>query len=170
MWKSSAVMLNLGQIAIDSSETTQGKRCPRCAQERPLSEFPTRKPGKPRPSSYCKPCQRFYSREHYLRNFAEHNRRRRLNTRRYARRNRQLIWAFFAEHPCVDCGENDPVVLEFDHVTDTKLGDVSTMAGRGFSWKRVNTEISKCEVRCANCHRRRTAKQLWRNWPENIGR
>jgi hypothetical protein len=59
------------------------------------------------------------------------------------------------DHPCIECGEDDPVVLEFDHLGG-KLFDV----GRAISdrsWDSILEEIAKCEVVCANCHRRRTA-------------
>lgn len=139
------------------------KLCPRCLTIRPMVDFPTRDAGKRKPNSYCKPCQRDYSKEHYRKNSVAHNQRRRVNTCRYAWRNRSLVREYLEKHPCVDCGEANPLVLEFDHVTDNKLGDVSTMAGQGFRWKRIADEMAKCEVRCANCHRRKTYQQFWQN-------
>lgn len=65
---------------------------------------------------------------------------------------------------CVDCGEKDPVVLEFDHLNpSTKFKDVSKLLGK--SLYKLEEEISKCEVVCANCHKRRTAKMFgsWRS-------
>jgi len=62
-------------------------------------------------------------------------------------------------HPCADCGESDIVVLEFDHQRD-KVADVSLLARDGYSLDKIKREIDKCEVVCANCHRRRTAKQF----------
>lgn len=64
---------------------------------------------------------------------------------------------------CVDCGENDPVVLEFDHVGGTRQGGltVADMIQRGYSFQRIVEETQECDVVCANCHRRRTADQFW---------
>jgi hypothetical protein len=39
---------------------------------------------------------------------------------------------------------------------------VARLVLTGHSWERVLQEIALCDVRCANCHRRRTAQQ--RNW------
>lgn len=65
-----------------------------------------------------------------------------------------MILAYLLEHPCVDCGESDPVVLDFDHLRD-KTKNVTAMLNS--TWPRIRREIEKCEVVCANCHRRRTA-------------
>lgn len=64
---------------------------------------------------------------------------------------------YLREHPCVDCGETDIVVLEFDHVRGEKRFCISEMMAYSYPWSSVLAEIEKCEVRCANCHRRRTA-------------
>lgn len=81
-------------------------------------------------------------------------------------RHRAMIWAYLADHPCVDCGEADPVVLEFDHRDGSdKHSHVSKMVSHA-SDERLMAEIAKCDVRCANCHRRRTAKQM--GWYQNI--
>jgi hypothetical protein len=69
----------------------------------------------------------------------------------------------------VDCGEADPVVLQFDHVSDDKTEDVGRMLSWAVSWKRILQEIAKCEVVCANCHARRTAKRHG-GWFKSLGR
>lgn len=64
-------------------------------------------------------------------------------------------------HPCVDCGENDPLVLDFDHIDPTeKSVSISTAIARYYKLDAIKQEIEKCEIRCANCHRRKTAHQL----------
>jgi hypothetical protein len=57
-------------------------------------------------------------------------------------------------------------VLEFDHVRGIKVLDVSVMVARGYRWRRIESEIAKCVVRCANCHRRRTV--IDRGWYKGI--
>ena len=68
---------------------------------------------------------------------------------------RAYITAYLKDNPCVDCGEADPVILEFDHVRDKDF-NISDAARKGVSMKKLKDEIAKCEVRCANCHRKKT--------------
>ena len=75
-------------------------------------------------------------------------------------RNLAYVYSFLERSKCVDCGLADLVVLEFDHLRD-KRSTVSKMAQEGVGLVRLQAEISKCVVRCANCHRRRTRGQLW---------
>ena len=77
-----------------------------------------------------------------------------------AKRIRQQVWDYLLLHPCVDCGISDPVVLEFDHVRGDKEINISDALLRGWSYSRILSEIEKCEVRCANCHRLRTHIQF----------
>jgi DNA-binding CsgD family transcriptional regulator len=74
----------------------------------------------------------------------------------------QLIKPLLA-NGCVDCGEKDIMVLEFDHrEPNDKTSNISRLL-RG-SFAKLQTELQKCDVVCANCHRRRTAKMFgsWR--------
>jgi hypothetical protein len=59
-------------------------------------------------------------------------------------------------NPCVDCGETDPIILEFDHITNDKHFNISDATRHGYGMKKLIAEIAKCEVRCANCHRKKT--------------
>ena len=77
-----------------------------------------------------------------------------------------VVWNYLLHHPCVDCGETDPVVLDFDHVRGEKFSTIADALRLGWSEKRLFSEIEKCEVRCANCHRRVTAVR--NNWFCNI--
>jgi hypothetical protein len=68
------------------------------------------------------------------------------------------IRAVLEARACIDCGEADIAVLEFDHV-GPKRSSVSRLAWNGCSIALLDAEIAACEVCCANCHRRRTASR-----------
>lgn len=74
---------------------------------------------------------------------------------------REQIFSFLSKKSCLDCAESDPIVLEFDHVDrGAKFKTINKMLSGHYSWEAVLKEIEKCEIRCANCHRRKTYKQL----------
>jgi hypothetical protein len=133
------------------------KVCPRCKEKKALDEY-YRKKGR-RAGSYCKPCQLAYVREHYRRTSGAYNARRYRLHHVYTNRNRRLVLAHLTQHPCVDCAETDVVVLDFDHVSGTKVSSISVMIRGGTSVRVLQDEIAKCVVRCANCHRRKTAQE-----------
>lgn len=73
------------------------------------------------------------------------------------KRAHSYLGPYLLNHPCVDCGETDIMVLEFDH-RDRKMkdGDISRIIQKGSTLDRLVKEIEKCDIRCANCHRRKT--------------
>lgn len=137
------------------------KECFSCKKSSKLSSFPNDKAKHDGKSSYCFECKRRQESE-YVDKYRSHRQK------QWTQRKKRVIKATYLErnkylktHPCVDCGEADIRVLEFDHLRD-KVSNVSKMILRGNIWKTVLKEIEKCEVVCCNCHRRRTAKQF--NW------
>lgn len=75
-------------------------------------------------------------------------------------RAQDFITRVLSEQPCVDCGEDDLVVLDFDHLPEfKKTAGISKMVRNGVGLKKLMDEVAKCEVVCANCHRRRTARR-----------
>jgi len=80
--------------------------------------------------------------------------------RGYHKENRRRIREYLESRGCVDCGESDRRVLDFDHRDPrSKVGGIARLAMTK-PWPVVLSEIEKCDVRCANCHRRRTALQF----------
>lgn len=78
---------------------------------------------------------------------------------RLKKEGRAYVDAYLSEHGCVDCPEDDPVVLDFDHVRGQKKRNVPEMARAAYTMAAIQEEIDKCEVRCSNCHRRRHARE-----------
>lgn len=74
------------------------------------------------------------------------------------RRNLLFIVNHLRAVACADCGERDSVVLDFDHV-GMKRNGVVQLAYDELSIASLEREIGQCEIRCANCHRRRTIIQ-----------
>jgi hypothetical protein len=70
-------------------------------------------------------------------------------------RNRKFVLEYLLDHPCVDCGEDDVMCLEFDHINNKTI-EINKMIRNRYSLENIQKEIEKCEVRCANCHKRKT--------------
>jgi len=137
------------------------KKCGICKEEKSLEFFNKNKSKKDGYQTMCKPCSQARSKKYYKDNHDKQLREVYKRKRRVINEHRKLLFNFYKTNPCLDCGETDPIVLELDHQRD-KIMEVSKMIGQGWSTSKVLAEIAKCEVRCANCHRRKTAKdQGW---------
>lgn len=91
----------------------------------------------------------------------ERRRQQKIAARARARIRCQLwLKEYLRANPCVDCGQADIRVLEFDHVDPArKVANVGRLARSGVSVETLIREVAKCEVRCANCHRLRTIRE-----------
>lgn len=136
------------------------KKCSHCKKEKDLVEFNFKDKVKGLRQYQCKDCSRLYIRSHYERNRKYYLLKAYRRNKRIRNEIRTYLWTYLNTHPCVDCKEKDPIVLEFDHISD-KIADISTMY-RNYTLEKIKREIEKCQVRCANCHRRKTARE--RGW------
>ena len=104
--------------------------------------------------------QKRAARKHYLENKALYVKRAKVGKKKSIARNREFLLQYLLRHPCIDCREDNPIVLEFDHKKELiKLGNLSNMMMNGVSINKLQLELEKCDVRCANCHRIKTAKE-----------
>ena len=142
------------------------KRCSRCGETKSVDEFSIKNKKTGLRKTWCRDCARAYGREHYTKNKAAYMRRARKRQPVDRARVRAVIADFLRSHPCVDCGESDILLLDFDHRDRVlKRATVARLVSAG-SVALVMREIAKCDVRCGNCHRKRTAAQLnWRKSP-----
>jgi hypothetical protein len=136
------------------------KQCSRCEQSKPIEEFPWKHRARGVRRAWCRSCARAYAQAHYQANKRYYKAKAHKSRVVDRKRVRGLVVAYLASHPCIDCGEDDTAVLEFDHRDPLlKRSPVSTLATSA-GWKNVLREIEKCDVRCANCHRQKTALEF----------
>ena len=104
------------------------KVCTKCHLEKDLLSFSEKKTSKDGRASWCRSCfkanweVRYYENHQHYRNShnASRNRVRDENARR--------VFNYLKEHACLNCGESDPVVLEFDHRGENdKIGNISNL-------------------------------------------
>ena len=127
------------------------KICTTCGQEKSEEEFHWRIIGVHRHTK-CKECANKLARR-----WARENRDRGNLTRRgRTERNYRAFNLWLSRQVCVDCGEDDMVVFELHHRDPSKKNRaVSAIVSQGFGLQALWTEVDKCDVLCANCHRRR---------------
>lgn len=141
------------------------KRCSTCHEMRPNTDYNVRRSAPDGLQARCRAC----SREWYVRNREEHIRRMAVRNKRVRGEHQGRMADYLLDHPCVDCGETDLRVLELDHEDPAqKTENVGRLLASALPWSTVLAEMAKCSVRCANCHRRRTAEAYawWRSAAE----
>jgi len=145
----------------------RGKTCSKCKNVYLEKEFNWKKKGEKR-SSHCKKCSRLYVKKHYDKNRGYYLDKAKARNEKIRNDARKYLYSHLLKHPCVDCGEGNILVLEFDHIDrDSKFVEVSRIIRLTGSIKKLVEEINKCDVRCANCHRIKTAKES-HSWKLNM--
>jgi len=117
---------------------SQLKECKECKELKLLEHFDNNSRGY---VALCKPCRRERNRRYY-------------STRRIDIK--EWLFDYLSQNPCVDCGESDPMRLQLDHKVDKKFVIGKSFVGKSKSLADVQSEIAKCDVRCANCHQVKT--------------
>lgn len=139
------------------------KTCTRCNEEKDIEQFNWRNKSKGWRLAWCKPCVKAYDATRTKTEKYRNTKKQQVQSR--IERNRIYVGEYLFYNPCIDCGNKDVRVLDFDHRDGVeKVGNISEMIHRS-SLKSIVLEIRKCDVRCANCHRIRTGEQFgfWRS-------
>ena len=107
------------------------KKCAKCGKFKNISEYTWANKKMGWKQSYCRECVSTKQKRKY----AEFKRK---------------INDYLLAHSCVDCGNSNPAVMDFDHVR----GEKKFLISQGWfkPWAVVMEEIAKCDVRCKNCH------------------
>lgn len=102
------------------------------------------------------PIKDLEKRRAYRRNWYSLNK---LSERKHVYRRRKEIKLWFEDFKknlkCSICGENHPATLDFHH-RDRKSKEfgINLIVHSGHSKEKILKELEKCEVLCANCHRK----------------
>ena len=137
------------------------KTCSKCKKEKSDEEFNFKNKRLKLRQCQCKECTRLLIKNHY-------NKNKQYYLKKAKRRNQEIkidivnyIQGYLSKRSCIDCGESDIAVLEFDHRNrSNKFKAVSTLIRHGYPMNIIRREITKCDVRCANCHRRKTSRDF----------
>jgi hypothetical protein len=119
------------------------KRCSCCKEEKEEEEFQRNRSSKDGLQDRCKACRRETDGRTYQRRSEELKARYRARDREAVRRNTRLMYEYLLIHPCVDCGESDTIVLEFDHVIGEKKYNIADVIRSGHNWQTIIKEIEK---------------------------
>jgi len=77
-------------------------------------------------------------------------------------RERQRVWvrSYKERGGCRNCGTRQGPVLDLHHVdSESKTASVGRMVSDGCSLSELRKEVDRCEVMCANCHRKLHAER-----------
>lgn len=135
------------------------KKCPRCGETKPISDFGINRSRKDGHTGYCKSCTskiypaykkayRDKKPEAYVNEYKNH-RERMLNASKKQQAERlELLWSL--KTPCVKCGETRKCSIHFHHIDPFKK---KASLSRGCLGKAsIVEEAKKCICLCANCH------------------
>ena len=143
------------------------KICTLCQLPKDLeNDFNKKKSSPDGKQNVCREGNKNKSNRYYARNKDTHIKAVSIHKEKYKQEVHQWIIDYLSTHSCVDCPEKDIRCLEFDHVRGKKSRNVSTMINNICSLDLIKSEIQKCDVRCANCHRKKTAIDF--DWYKNI--
>ena len=137
------------------------EKCTTCKKEKIIDEFNFKIKALGVRHHQCKECTRLFVKNHYNSNKSYYLKKTQKRNSKIKSEVHDYLKQYFLKNPCIDCGESDITVLEFDHTGKIpKFKAVSSLMRYGFPLSKIKEEINRCEVRCANCHRRKTAKEF----------
>ena len=75
-------------------------------------------------------------------------------------RNNKIKAIDFFGNKCLDCGLESEFSTVYDfHHLDPSVKENGISKLMSYSWNKIETELKKCVMLCANCHRIRHAKE-----------
>ncbi len=125
--------------------------CCRCKNEKDYDEFSFKNKKRNIKQKTCKECFKIVRRKWY----EKHKEKIILKNTKNRKKNTLWFIEYKSTLKCSRCTENHPACLDFHHLNpQEKDFSVTAIANGTYSKKRILEEINKCEVLCANCHRK----------------
>lgn len=137
----------------------ESKTCSKCKNLKTIDEFPWRSKIKQKKQAACRDCTKQTSKKWYKNNTSRQIENVKRNNQIHYKSRIERMFAFLSDKSCIDCGERNPILLDFDHVRGEKVDNISHMLSTGASWTAIEAELEKCEPTCSNCHRLKTAQR-----------
>ncbi|MBO0979953.1 hypothetical protein [Microbacterium sp. SD291] len=145
------------------------KRCGTCGRLKSVAEFNQKSSRSDGRQETCRECNREASRRYYRRNREHHIAVIRTRTKAQKETSIAFLAEYFTSHPCIDCGEPDLRVLDFDHRPGSaKRDSVMRLVRNGHPLATIAAEIEKCDVRCRNCHAIVTYERMGGSWRSRV--
>ena len=80
-----------------------------------------------------------------------------ISREQWRQRNRNWIKGVKESNPCADCLQYFPsYVMQFDHVRGVKSFTIGACSRFTKGRAKIEAEMAKCDIVCANCHMERT--------------
>ena len=127
------------------------KQCRKCKKKKSLEKFYSHSTNKDGKHSYCKECAKKGASSAYK----TLNQREAMVLTANKRRQQFLDWAnrVKQDNGCCSCEETEPICLDFHHL-DSSLKDREVSKLINAKSPKALSEMKKCVVACANCHRK----------------
>jgi hypothetical protein len=129
------------------------KKCCDCKKRKNIEEFAKKgkkKDGSIARNSYCGPCESKRRKMYYKKN-------QEIVLNRVHKRRDKLAYELQylkSKLKCQECGESDPRCLDFHHIDPTTKTNQVPELWHKATKQDAQKEMEKCEVLCANCHRK----------------
>jgi len=127
------------------------KICSRCNQEKEITDFPYKNKDKEIRHGACSECWKIIRKTSYDKNKETTL----IRNKKNKKKGRDWFTEYKSQLSCKTCGENHPACLDFHHKDPSKKDvEVSKIVSNTFSIEYIMKEIEKCDILCANCHRK----------------
>src|SRR5687768_7722492 len=111
------------------------RACRECGEELDFTSenFSWRNKSKGQLHYACKSCEKKHRLGYYAAHKTKYIKLATIRKNQQIKANQQFLLTYLRNHCCVDCGECDLRVLDFDHVRGVKRTTINVMMRRGFS-------------------------------------